>query len=470
MNIHVTPTQISIDRAAIPESALVALARAFTFVSKSELRRERRARARKWNYKAKPIHMFTENNGSIHLPSGFLEGALSVLRSETRGDAVRVEWSDHYFRPYPPQGLVYAGPDPVDFQEQALDAILQYRRGLIVAPTSAGKAIIAAIAIAEMAEPFLFFVPAVSLASQMVERMSEYLPDVETSGDLDTFGTVMAFQTFNALGTDSVPNKRILICDESHRVPAATYSQATQAADCCDIRIGFTGTPEGRSDGLDYIQRGATGPVIYTASIADAERANLRCPVDVIMVDVDIPDSALSLSGDSQYVLLETAAIVKNEAAHQLAASLCNKTHADEKILVFVERKDHGCALNRLIPDSVFFCSANAANAAARIERENIRVVIGTKCLNTGIDLPDFTIMLRLKGRRGAADMVQEMGRGVRAGESGRALRVYDFAYNGHSTLARQSVSRRRIYRREARSVETVSAEELNAWTTKHPR
>ena len=139
MNIHVTPTQISIDRAAIPESALVALARAFTFVSKSELRRERRARARKWNYKAKPIHMFTENNGSIHLPSGFLEGALSVLRSETRGDAVRVEWSDHYFRPYPPQGLVYAGPDPVDFQEQALDAILQYRRGLIVAPTSAGK-------------------------------------------------------------------------------------------------------------------------------------------------------------------------------------------------------------------------------------------------------------------------------------------------------------------------------------------
>lgn len=331
-----------------------------------------------------------------------------------------------------------------DYQQESVDAMMHYGRGVIWLPTAGGKTYIAAETIRLLRQPSLYLIHSKDVMLQTYRKFCNWFGEdavgVCGAGLFDP-KPIMVATVQSAVKLDLEVYK-VLICDEAHHCPMSTYLKVITACPAY-WRFGLTGTPTGRSDGKDILLTAATGEVIYSREIGHLREQGFVAPFRVVVAEMRHKGIPHYLAGS--YRDIEEHWLVRNIARNEMIA-LFAKQVAGRSTLISVRRIDHGETLSKLIPDSIF-----VHGSLSLAERENAlkvrgKPIIATGIFDEGIDVDHFDAIINARGGKSEIALKQRIGRGLRPSE-GKQLLVFDFLDKGLPLLERHSKARIRTYK-----------------------
>ncbi len=197
---------------------------------------------------------------------------------------------------------------PHPHQQEALDAWrAQFRRGVVVLPTGAGKSFVAELAIAETQRSTLVVAPTIDLMNQWATNLElafadppnpappsdatashapstppvpigPPVPIAPTNPIIGLLGgghnrlgpiTVTTYDSAHIHLERLADRFGLVIFDECHHLPSPAYAQSALGL-IAPFRLGLTATPE-RGDGTDSRLLDLIGPIVYRRDIQDLE-------------------------------------------------------------------------------------------------------------------------------------------------------------------------------------------------------
>jgi len=239
------------------------------------------------------IKCYQEDLSHLHLPRGVLEQLRSLLRHA--GSELVV--TDH--RPsLAPLSLRFHGRLTA-LQATAVDTILGYDHGVLVAPPGTGKTVMGAAIIAARNLPTLVLVHRKPLLDQwrvqLVETLGLSSNQVGQIGGGRTKPTGMVdlamIQSLSRLDNPEGLFQRYgaIVIDECHHVPAFSFESCVRRAPARHV-LGLTATPY-RRDGLQGIITMQCGPIRHMISTRDAEPDAPRPHLRVRTTDFGIEEA-----------------------------------------------------------------------------------------------------------------------------------------------------------------------------------
>ncbi len=179
---------------------------------------------------------------------------------------------------------------PRPYQDEALTAWrAEGCRGVVVLPTGAGKTLVGAMALCEVALQTLVVVPTIDLLAQWRRALGEAL-GLDSADDLDNvigvYGggvhelkpvTIITYESAQ-LHPELLRHFGLLIFDECHHLPAPTYRQIAEGAFTA-LRLGLSATPE-RADEEHLALAELIGPEVYRRDPATLSAARYLAEYD----------------------------------------------------------------------------------------------------------------------------------------------------------------------------------------------
>ena len=339
------------------------------------------------------------------------------------------------------------------------------RRGVVVLPTGAGKTLVALLAIDAVRQHTLVVVPTLDLLEQwrrtLIEQLGAPAEHVASFGggrqDIGPL-TVMTYDSA-AIHTRELNSFGLLVFDEVHHLPAASYRRAAEGA-IAPHRLGLSATPE-RTDGKEADLERLVGPTVYvrTPRELSAHLAAFREErIDVALSpdEQERYERARSAYRDfirrrrlritspedfQRWVIWPSAndpeartAMLAHREARQLAFNAEGKLetlrilllrHAADRVIVFAE-------FNRVVEDvSRALLVPSITHRTPAVERQSVldrfrsgrysKLVTG-RVLNDGVDVPDANVAIVLSGTATRREYVQRLGRVLRPKEGEAVL------------------------------------------------
>jgi superfamily II DNA or RNA helicase len=377
--------------------------------------------------------------------------------------------------------------EPHDYQLAALAAWDQAgRRGSIVLPTGAGKTFVAIQAISRVNRSTVVIAPTIDLLHQWYARLvNAFAADVGVyySGEKNILPlTVTTYHSAGDLIAGYGNAFKLTIFDEVHHLPAPSWGEAALMAPA-PLRLGLTATyPEdheqvnGRWRVEDLI-----GPIVYTKRIEDligqqlAHYRTQRLRVDLspeerARYDADYaiymgfvrsrqlqrnhgPNWLMELMHLSATDPQARRALLARQRILQLLGSCEGKftvldallrEYATERVLVFTEHNAvvYEIARRHLIPAITHETSAaERKHILDGFQTGHYRVIVTSKVLNEGVDVPEAKIAIVLGGTSGAREYIQRLGRVLRKVENRQAVL---FEVIARKTIEESKAQRRR--------------------------
>lgn len=379
--------------------------------------------------------------------------------------------------------LALSGPlEPFPHQRDALAA---WRAaggvGVVELPTGAGKTILAVLAIVHTGRPALIVVPTIDLMLQWQQVLGHWLQrPIGMLGGGNSEAREITVTTYDsaAAQTEFHGNRHgLLVCDECHHLPAPAYRFIAQGC-LAPFRLGLTATFE-RPDGLHSVAADLLGPVCYRANIDELE-GDYLAPYEVKSLAVALTEeeqgrydearalyidflrgSGVSLDrpgGWAQFI----AVCHRSEDGRQAFAAYREQKriaftaeakiealwrlllrHRRDRILVFTEDNDTVHRLSRLFLLPVITHQTppkERVSLLAQFASGALPVLLTSKVLNEGVDVPDANVGIILSGSGSVREHVQRLGRILRKKEGKRAT-LYELCT---AVAAEHGVSERR--------------------------
>lgn len=353
---------------------------------------------------------------------------------------------------------------PRDYQREALDAWTKTGgRGQIILPTGAGKSFVAFMIMQHVQRYTLIVVPTLDL-------MRQWYSELKVSFGLEEVGLIgggyherlpVTVTTYDSAWLHAPRHGNyfgLVIFDECHHLPGPTYQQAARAL-IAPWRLGLTATPE-REDGQEEVNEERIGPIVYRRGIRDL--------AGDFLADYDVEEIRVSLTDDerkeyeaarAEYLqflhangirfstnwwgtFLQLAArsawgrsamrayqrqrrlALSSERKLQVVEELLEQ-HIDDRVIIFTNDNDTVYELARrlLIPP---ITHQSSTKERAQI-LENFRsgrwpVVITSRVLNEGVDVPEARVAIILSGSGTVREHVQRLGRILRRQQDKRAI------------------------------------------------
>lgn len=353
---------------------------------------------------------------------------------------------------------------PYDHQAEALEAWGQgSRRGVVVLPTGAGKSYVASMAIELTGRTTLVVVPTIDLMTQWVGNLEAAFG--QPIGMLGGGYHQVERITVSTYDSAAIHMARLgdrfglLIFDEVHHLPGEVYRQAALQS-IAPFRLGLTATPE-RSDGRERDLDDLVGPQVYRRSIkelagevlADYEVRTLEVAMneeDRAMYDDAravyrgfVESQGIRLGGRHGWRNFLAATSRSDEGRRALKAHRLQKRlalvhqeklallyelldeHPEERVLIFTNDNASVYAISEAL-----LCPAITHETKIKERREILkrvregtyRVLVTSKVLNEGVDIPEASVAMILAGSGSVREHVQRLGRILRRGEGKRAL------------------------------------------------
>ena len=253
----------------------------------------------------------------------------------------------------------------------------------------------------------------------------------------------------------------VLMVDECHKFANGTQRLAAiKSFPNAQYRLGFTATVPRESIPL-YNLEGALGKTHKVRTTKDlVEEGHLTKP-SIQMLSMDQPkENYQGYSYNDMYEVL----IVENEERNQKIVDIVNtirSNHDNARILILVNRLEHGQNLQSLLEGSCFYLRGedDIGERYSTIRRfvscPESSVLLGTRILETGVDIREITHFINARGLKSPIATIQALGRSLRLHDDKDQVFIYDFMDSGRYLTAH---SRRRYntYKKEGHEVEIL--------------
>lgn len=355
-----------------------------------------------------------------------------------------------------------------DYQCELANQAIKNKRGIIFAPTSAGKSLIM-LSILKSLPPdtkTLILQNRKTLAAQNYDEYVKWgLPNVgriwQGYNEPNTF-TVATVQSMEK-ALSILPQVEVLLVDEIHDMMSAAPKKVYRLLKNCSVRIAVSATPfkHGEKDKIQkYYVKGFFGPLFKIQSTKSGlittkelqERGRLsqsKCTFYKVKnptLDYEI------------YIDAVTKGLVENDEFHQMVLS--KTLDLKGRTLILVERLAHGDALQKLLPDALWVQGKDnnetRQHVIEKLQKAKNCIAIATQGIfNTGINV--FVHNL-INAAGGQADhlIIQRMGRGLRTAKDKEGLNYIDFLFENNPYLHKHSLKRIKILKQQGHQVDVL--------------
>ena len=367
-------------------------------------------------------------------------------------------------------------------------------RGVAAMPTGSGKTILAVAAVARLQRPSLVLVPTIDLMTQwagVLEKFFRCRVGMLGGGSHEVLPLTVSTYDSALLNMEFIGNRfAFLIADECHHLPGAETRLA--AAMCiAPYRLGLSATPELPEDRAEVL-KDLIGSTVVEVSIDELEGESLSpYRIETIRVPLD-PDEAekyaenrgiytaflrrnritFSTGGDWSRFLqlcarspegkevmrafLEQRRIARSgKAKLRTLWELANR-HAGERMIIFTADNSTAYDIGRIFYWPVLTHHTRAAERKEFLERfrdGGYPVLVTSKVLNEGVDVPAAAVGIILSGSGSVREHVQRLGRILRPAPGKEQAVLYELI---SADTSEENVSRRRrnheAYRRGGRA------------------
>jgi superfamily II DNA or RNA helicase len=354
---------------------------------------------------------------------------------------------------------------PYPHQRQALAAWVQAGRlGVVVLPTGAGKTYLAQLAMKATRRSTLIVVPTLDLMHQWYAHLLAAFPDASIGllggGSHDSTPLLVATYDSAAMHAETLGNKyALLVFDECHHLPT-DFTRVIAEYSLAPYRLGLTATPE-RTDGKHADLVGLIGPEVYRTS-PEALSGTVLAMHRVVRLKVKLSqherqrydeliqarDRFLqqhgirlgSLTGWQMFVQASArsragrSAMLAHREARAIAFGTAGKLrvladllaqHYPARTLIFTDDNAtvYRIAQECLIPAITHQTPVKERHdILSRFRSGEYPVVVTSRVLNEGVDVPEASIAIVLSGTGSTREYIQRLGRILRQGEGKLAV------------------------------------------------
>lgn len=391
----------------------------------------------------------------------------TVQDSRTNFTWAHTNIDQNFLKPWWPNGT--QAFELHDYQPDLVNQCIKYNRGIVQAPTGAGKTfiLISLLKCLPPKTPVLFLTKNAQLVNQNYEEMQ--LWGVQDLGRwYDKYkepNYVMCVtnhtKTFESL-SKLLPKFKVLIVDEVHDcmsdVPISAYRKMKNAC----VRIGISATAfKYDKKKIDEVHKwslkGHFGPIFKTTTTSsgslttkELQNRGILSKSNCIFYPVTHPDLTHEPFQDAVKLGIE-----QNFHFHEMIKTLTDSCLG--RTLVVVERIEQGMYLNQLIPGSYFIQGKNKLKEREPImnslrKGEKAVAIVMRQIITAGINVKIHDL-INAAGGEGAHNVTQLIGRGLRTAEDKEQLRYHDFIFHNNSYLKKHSEWRVEVLKKEGHDV-----------------
>lgn len=364
------------------------------------------------------------------------------------------------------------------YQLAAVQFLHTRQRGFIVAPAGSGKTCIAAEAASDCARTFDKVV--------WLANTREQCDQARAAIGRASWPELVEIEVRCAAGKPDVSDADILIIDECHHLPAATWLVTAQKAP--RIVWGFSATPWHRDEERNDCLRGFFGEGnFFTVAREEVRAGGHLAEGRVVFHDLDTPgEFDADIKGKTAATVAAQCLRFRNadkdeltrrarwrftaEAVRGNCARNCrilSLANDGDAVLVLVGTIEHGEHLAAEIDGAVLVHAKlgkkKRAAAIAGFRAGEIRCMIATSLADEGLDVPRASVLILASGGRSAGKIEQRAGRVLRPFEGKAFGLVHDFSDRGSVMGAAQARAREKVYRSLGYTVQTITNHQSQA-------
>lgn len=338
------------------------------------------------------------------------------------------------------------------YQQNAVEAVLRAKNGILVAPCGSGKTQMGLEAVARIGGKTLWLTHTTDLLTQSMNRakqcfglpMSEY--GTITAGKVNV-GNTLTFATVQTASNIDLSQYRdewdCVVVDECHKCVGSPTRMMmfykVLSALSARYKIGLTATPY-RADGLERCMFALLGDVIH--EVPQSAVAGNTVPVRVKFVNTGYtPDIDDITDGDGtlNYAKL-ISDITENKDRNAVIVEEIQRAAQNGGVLVLSDRLQHLDALERVARDSGQR-AARLGIASTKAEKERrariltdlnngaLNVVFATyKLAKEGLDVPNLRTVVFATPQKDKTTVIQSAGRVARKADGKEFGTVIDFS------------------------------------------
>lgn len=353
-----------------------------------------------------------------------------------------------------------------DYQVDLINQVIKHRRGVVYAPTSAGKTnvMLGILKTIPPKTPTLVLQNRVSLAQQNYDELKNWgfsdlgcLWGGNVKPNIITVASVQSVMKMEKV----LPKIKVLVVDEIHDMMSALPKSVYRKLKQCDVRVAVSATPF-KFGGKDQVQkfhvRGFFGPILKVKSTetgilttSELQNRGILSSSNCIFYTINEPSIPYDI-----YIDAVTRGIAESFYFHKVVTRLAKLQKG--RTLILVDRIAHGDALHNLLPGSLWVRGQDnletRKQVIKKLQQDEHCVAIATQQIfNTGINCFVHNL-INAAGGQADHQIIQRMGRGLRTAKDKETLNYFDFLFKINDYLQDHSEKRIKILKEEGHNVE----------------
>jgi len=352
-----------------------------------------------------------------------------------------------------------------DYQIDLTNALLKHKRGVICAPTAAGKTAIMLSILKALPEncPTLILANKKSLVEQNYEEMVKAgfenvgrLYANHNKPNVFTCATVQSLHKIDPL-LDKI---KAIVVDEIHENMSKQPKKYLNKMKSCSIRVAVSATPfkfGGKDLCQKWLVKGYFGPILKSKSAGGVlttkhlQERGMLAKSKCIFYPVNEPKLEYEI-----YIDAVTRGIAENWTFHEMVKKLALRLNG--RTLILVDRIAHGDALSSMIPNALWVQGKDDLETRKFVieklksSKENTIAIATQQIFNAGINVKTHNV-INAAGGQADHHIIQRVGRGLRTAEDKDVLNYFDFVFYNNQYLLNHSRKRLKILQKEGHDV-----------------
>lgn len=347
-------------------------------------------------------------------------------------------------------------------QERLVKAALTKQRGVLLAPTGAGKTVLGIAVISAFIQDkdfkVIWLCHTRDLMYQSAKVCKEELgisPGIigDSSCETDRQITMATRQSYIKHKDELSSYYDMVLIDEAHHITNFEGQYGTILNWMpAPIRIGLTATlPTQNKEAMLAIE-GMLGPVLDEVTTQEGAERGIIADIKIKILKAPFSQQVKDLR---KYQDVYRYGVVWGKERNRLIIEKA-KEHVDkgDSVLILVTQIEHGrnlfteCVLQGVTADF----AEGATSAKDRTELKDalnskrIRCVIATTIWKEGINIPELNVIINAAGGKSEIATIQAIGRGLRRTSTKKEITVYDIFDESHAYLLNHFGMRMSIY------------------------